>query len=232
MSRSANMTPTQFRSRVQPQLRILRERAISPEQKAQRLKAYHAIGSVVAEAIPGRATWGDKNVAELAKAIGYKESMLTKLRAFAINYSKRDLNRLCRLADRVTWSHVKLLLSIDDKGRRARKEEQIASKAWSTEDLRRAMKAEAAERHAGGRPFSRPADPLAGLRQLIAESERWLRLCEDVWAAEDDSLIAKLESLSKSRRTSKLQRQVTGAGETLNRIRLACGRLQRRLGEL
>ena len=232
MARKALTTPQQFRRQVQPQLRTLREKVTNSEQAAARLRAYHQIGTVVAGVVPGTTVYGENRFAELAEAIGRQASWLHKLRAFAKGYTKRDLNELCKLAEYVSWSHVVLLLSVDNKQKRAALQRQIEKNAWSKEDLRRAMKAQAVERHAGGRPLSRQKDPQAGLRQLVEECEHWLRLCREVWVADGESLVGQLEAIPKSRNTGKLQKQVASASDVLGQLKSECVKLQRRLQAL
>lgn len=231
VSRSQLLTASQFKRRAKPHLQKIAMRATTSEQKSQRLKAYHSIGEIVVEAIPDRANYGDKRVPELAEAIGYQSAALTKMRAFANCYSKRDLNQLCKLADHVSWSHVQLLLSIADKKRRVAMQNQIAEKEWSKEQLRHAMKAASTERHAGGRPLSRPDGAEAGLRQIVEESERWLRYCREVWAGDDATLIKTLESLSAKQKTGQAQ-HLSEAVKVLSEIKTECGKLQRCLQQL
>ncbi len=207
-------------------------KAVTSDQKAQRLRAYHAIGSVVAEVVPGRASYGDDRLSKLAEAIGYKAAALTKLRAFASCYNQQDLSQLCKLADHVSWSHVQLLLSISDKSKRTTLQQSIVNNGWSKEQLRQAMKAKSTDRHAGGRPLSRPTDPEAGLRQIDEESERWIRLCREIWMEGGSSLIATLDSLPVTRRTDKLRKQALSSIQKLRALKKECGILQRKLEKL
>jgi len=221
-----------FTKRIKSPLQTLNVKAITTDEKADRLRAYHAVGSVVAELVPGRASYGDDHLSKLAEAIGYKAAALTKLRAFAKCYNQRDLDQLCKLADQVSWSHVQLLLSESDKSKRSALQNSIVKNGWSKEQLRRALKAESTDRHAGGRPLSRPTDLEVGLRQIDEESERWIRLCREIWVDGDNSLIATLDSLPAGRRTNQLRKQALTSIQKLRVLKKECGILQRKLEDL
>jgi len=173
--RSANarpLTPARFRSLAEPYLLRINAAGRSPDTLADKLRAFHELGVLLREHVPKRAGYGAKQFAVLGEAIGHTSSSISKVWRFPGRYDAKDLEELCETP--ICWGHVVLLLPLD-KPQRRKYQRMAASRGWTVEDLRRALKADFEPLRRGGRLVKIPDNPADALRQLVGDGQVWLR---------------------------------------------------------
>lgn len=155
------------------------------DRMARRLQEQHLVGCAAIEA-ESKGT----STATYAAEIGVNSHTLRKLKAFARLYyadgdtrtrGRSSLNELCSLRRRdsklgLHWGHLLVLLSIGKAADRLAWAKRAGDNNWSPQRLRDEL------RNGGpagsGRPLTKPATPVTGLAQVLAEGTRWLARCE------------------------------------------------------
>lgn len=142
------------------------------DQQADKLRAFHELGTLLRIHVPDRVGYGAKQFVELAEAIGHQPGWLYKVSRFAVTYNKSELDALCRTS--LSWGHVAVLMPLD-KTERLNYQRTAAKRRWTVEDLRRAIRSKHPPRRPGGRQIAVASNPADALRQLVGDGQIRLR---------------------------------------------------------
>jgi hypothetical protein len=153
---------------------------------------YYTVGQTVQKMFPqqeGR-QYGESRIEKIADAVEdhqdhYSRAPLTHLlwsaREFATKFSESEAKRLAEQKPsgyRLTWTHVKYLLGVEDDQRK-KLQKKCVQQEWSTGRLLTEVKSlRGGERNAGGRRPPVPATQGAALVQIADMAERWVRWYE------------------------------------------------------
>lgn len=102
------------------------------------VEAYWSIGKQIAQAQGERAEYGKQLLKYLSEQLiaefgtGFDQSNLRKMRQFYLTFPIRDT-----LCPELSWSHYRLLMRIEEPGRRAFYLEECAQSGWSVRQLER-----------------------------------------------------------------------------------------------
>ena len=80
------LTPARFRRLAEPFLRRINAADRSPDARADKLRAFHAPGTLLREYVPKRAGYGAEQFVDLAEAVGHKPNWLYKVCRFPDKY--------------------------------------------------------------------------------------------------------------------------------------------------
>ena len=184
---------------------------------ADRLRQHHRLGQ--------ESNASDLSAKDFADAHGVGEHLMRKFRRFAHEYTPRDLEALCNALRPnglpLQWGHVNYLLGIDDKPRREAMQRRAVENGWTAPQLARAINKTRRTKSGHGRPMMPPATPEAGLEQLMAEAEMWIRRCEVVMVA--------VQRGSEKRLGQELRRRAKGAVEVLEEVQRAAQSTKKKL---
>lgn len=166
---------------------------------------YHQLGEKVEHLVPRRdRKYGDGQMETLEEELAGRMSknQLWDVRAFYGTFSRSEVRTYAKLAlardFELTWSHLTHIKSIDDEKLRTNILMRCIKKKWSSNELRRQIKAALGRRSQGGRKFERPATLDAALLQMIEECDVWQGRWKEVWFNPDLPL-STLEPGSKSK---------------------------------
>ncbi|MEQ8789937.1 MAG: DUF1016 N-terminal domain-containing protein [Pirellulaceae bacterium] len=187
---------------------------------------YYRAGECAERLFPlkGGRHYGHGRMAEITTALGEPESFSSALWAYRdfFNEYRRRRDRVEWLANpdntngfRVTWTHVKHLLSLDDKERENFLRRCIKNK-WTVKDLRRIIKEHRGRKGKGGVPFKQPETLDAGLRELIDETEEWVRRHRQVWFAPGDPLFSEDTPQETPKAVPKLLEEAVATWEQMD----------------
>src|SRR4051812_13052446 len=169
------------------------------EEAESRLRHLHAVGREALARFPVGAAIDPDTVHEIADREGLRLDNMQRARQFARTYSEKDLEDLCRLRTPggmpLSWGHVRRLVSIPNKAKRAALQKRSAREGWTAAQLSDVIQREVVgrKRRYGGRPFTAPRTLEEGLRQVVLRSEEWLRRCRESWSVEAAWLAAGAE---------------------------------------
>jgi hypothetical protein len=154
---------------------------------------YHCVGStlLILQGSKKKRETGATKI--LAEALGISSSNVTKVRKFATEFSRSEVEHLDQIG--CNWGLVTVVQHAPTNDR-MRLLEQALGKNWTVSELHEAVKQRFGARNPGGRPLRKPRTKKQGLRQLQVISERWLKFYQEVWAAADDSLSSRLLGLA------------------------------------
>jgi hypothetical protein len=193
MAKSSRTKPL----RQQPAFKKLRE--LLKQTGQHDLLWHHRAGECVEKLFPreGGRQYGQGRMTEITTALGKLENFANALwqyRDFFAKYDRSEVKWLCNTDNtdgfRLTWTHVRHLLSVDDAERIGFQSDCINAE-WSSKELHRAIKEYRGHKSAGGKPFDRPKTLDAGLRQIITESNTWIRRHRQVWFDTDRPVISE-----------------------------------------
>ena len=154
------------------------QKAPAIESKAQRMAArlrrYHELGQEAnAKTLPAK---------DFAEARAISDHLLRKCKRFASEYAREDLETLCSTFRSnglpLQWGHVNYLLGIHDKRQRMVMQAKAIENGWTAPQLNVEIRKKFGSENGHGRPMMKPATPAAGLQQLMAEANMWIRRCE------------------------------------------------------
>src|SRR4051812_31018170 len=160
------------------------------EEAESGLRHLHAVGREALARFPVGAAIDPDTVHEIAEREGLRLDNMQRARQFARTYSEKDLEDLCRLRTPggmpLSWGHVRRLVSIPNKAKRAALQKRSAREGWTAAQLSEVIQREVVgrKRRYGGRPFTAPRTLEEGLRQVVLRSEEWLRRCRESWSGE------------------------------------------------
>lgn len=99
---------------------------------------YWEIGRQIAEAVGDRAEYGKRLIKYLSERLmeefgkGFDESSLRKMRKFYLTFPIRDT-----VSPKLSWSHYRLLIRIDEENRRAFYKQECIASGWTVRQLER-----------------------------------------------------------------------------------------------
>lgn len=173
-------------------------------ERLNRLDTYHTVGKLIAETEVQIITkYSRPYGANLIERLGEKTGICRRNLYFALRFVKRysdaDLQRL-RDTPAISWSHLKLLLAIDDRRQRRRLEKQVADERLTVEalhDVIRALHAAATEKpERSSQPVPRPpATAKQGLADLRTAAEAYTRRTTTRLFGEEYDLAKELRAL-------------------------------------
>jgi len=183
---------------------------------------YHRVGEQVNRLYPADDRgYGESHMPTLAEALGKSASYadtLWKSRLFWNEYDRADVRALSKSETAggfaLSWSHLVLLISLDDDDRLAF-QKKCLSEEWSSKELRQRAKESREPQGQGGRRFQKPKDVETALRQLIHESRTWDRRYHEVWFHMDTPAIRMESRKGKSREVAELAAEAFDVLETL-----------------
>ena len=158
MAKSARKKPL----RQQPAFKKIRE--LLKQTGQHDLLWYHRAGECVERLFPleGGHQYGQGRMPEITAALGKTENFANALwqyRDFYRIYDRNEVKWLCNTNNtdgfRLTWTHIKHLLSLDGAERIGFQADCINAE-WPTKELHRAIKDDQGHKSAGGRSFVRP----------------------------------------------------------------------------
>ena len=146
------------------------------ERMADRLRHYYRLGQeVIATGFPPK---------DLAETRGVSDHLMRKFRRFASDYTRYELEALCNTLRPnglpLQWGHVNYLLGVHDKQQRKAMQQRAIENGWTAPQLNAEIRRKCGTDKGHGRPMVKPATPAAGLQQLMAEGQMWIRRCEVV----------------------------------------------------
>ena len=192
--------------------------AVRAKRMADRLRQYYRLGQ--------GANASDKSCREFAEVHAVSEHLMRKLKRFVCAYSPDELEDLCSNTRPnglpLQWGHVNYLLSIHDKKRRGEMQQRATANGWTAPQLNAAIRKKFGTEKGHGRPMTRPTSLAAGLQQLMAEAEIWIRRCEVV--------VPHVQDMARPSR--ELRQQATEAVEVLQKIKQVASLAKRRLAAL
>ncbi len=151
-----------------------------------------------------------------------------KFRRFAREYTPRDLEALCDAFRPnglpLQWGHVNYLLGIHDKQERKAMQRRAIENGWTAPQLNAEIRKKFGTKTGHGRPMIPPATPEAGLEQLMAEAQMWIRRCEVVMIA--------VQRGPEKRLGQELRRRAKEAVEVLEQVQRAAQHAKRKLGAM
>src|SRR3954468_2425691 len=160
------------------------------EEAERRIRHLHGVGREPLARFPVGAAIDPDTVHEIAEREGLKLDNMQRARQFARSYSEKELEELCRLRTPagmpLGWGHVRRLVSIPNKAKRAALQRRAAREGWTAAQISEAILRDVVgrKRQNGGRPFAAPKTLGEGLRQVAGRSEEWLRRCRRAGSAE------------------------------------------------
>jgi hypothetical protein len=187
---------------------------------ADRLRQHYRLGQ--------EANASDLPAKDLADTRGVSEHLMRKFKRFAGEYTPRDLEALCNALRPnglpLQWGHVNYLLGIHDKQERKAMQRRAIENGWTAPQLARAITKSHRTKSGHGRPMMPPATPEAGLEQLMAEAQMWIRRCEVVMVA--------VQRGPEKRLGQELRRRAKDAVEVLEEMQRTVQRAKRELGAM
>lgn len=192
------------------------------------LSWYHAAGAKVIELQELVAKRERGWTRGLAAALGLSPSTLTKVRKFAADFTRRQVERLDQRGG--GWGLVLAVQHARTHDRMKLLEEALA-KGWGVVDLQAAVKQRFGVHNPGGRPLRKPQNLAGGLMQLQALGERWLRFYREVWAGGDEPLQDQVPDMSTKDR-QRLAGVLPGIRSTVKQIEQTVLDLDKFLGNL
>ena len=188
----------------------------------QDLLWYHRVGEQVNRLYPADDRgYGESHIPTLAEALGKSASYADtfwKSRLFWNKYDRADVPVLSKPKTAggfaLSWSHLILLISLDDDDRLAFQKKCLGEE-WSSKELRQRIKESREPQGQGGRRFRKPKDVETALRQLIHESRTWDRRFHEVWFQMDAPAIRMESRKGKSQEVGELAAEAVDVLETI-----------------
>lgn len=152
------------------------------DEMIARLREYHRLG-LECNLLPTR-----KERREFADRQAISQTTIRKVRAFAREYTARELDELCRLRKPdgmpFHFGYIPYFLCVHAKKDRQKIQRQAAENGCTAPEVHVAIQQMRGGRQCGGgRPMKKPATAGAGLARITAEGHLWVRRCELVLAA-------------------------------------------------
>jgi hypothetical protein len=218
MAKSSRTKPL----RQQPAFKKLRE--LLKQTGQHDLLWHHRAGECVEKLFPreGGRQYGQGRMTEITTALGKPENFandLWKCRDFYWVYDRDEVkslrNRNSTEDFQITWTHIVRLLAVEDAAKRRQFQDECFGRCWTTDELQRAVNDFQGRRSFGGRSFARPKTLDAGLRQIIDESQTWIRRHQQVWFAPDDPVISESGEVESPVQIPELFDEAVASWETM-----------------
>src|SRR4051794_2280730 len=218
---------------------VARKKRPDPAEEAEsRLRQLHAVRREALARFPVGAAIDPATVHEIAEREGLRHDNMQRARQFARSYSEKELEELCRLRTPagmpLGWGHVRRLVSIPNKAKRAALQRRAAKEGWTAAQISEAILSEVVgrRRQNGGRPFAAPRTLGEGLRQVAGRSEEWLRRCRESWSGEAAWLAAGAAGSEGEAARESLAARLGEARRVLLEVGRAALELEARLGKV
>lgn len=175
-------------------------------QMVEKLRHHYDLGQ--------RALRSEMSTKDFAEANGVNENTLRKIKAFANAYSPPEVNELLALRRPnglpLHWGFLPILLVIDDPAQRKKMAERAARHGWTSPELHAEIPKKYRTKNAHGRSMKKPTTPEAGLKQLMAEAQMWIRRC--------DVVMMEVRNKPSTRRNASRARVVSDAESNLREL--------------
>jgi hypothetical protein len=172
----------------------------------------------------GGKLYGRNAIGRICKLLRWDDGVIRMALRFVRTFTPEDLERLCALVlpggEPLTWSHVRVLLTVDDATRQQELLERTAAEGWTCTELAREIK-NLEDRPAGdgrGRPPRVPKDFDGAVAQQQQSAEEWDRLHTRVWGKQDRSLLTQAAKLPPEGVTEERLRQARVLAVQLRRV--------------
>lgn len=190
---------------------------------ANSLQYYRELGEHIETVTADVNTYGAGAIKLLAKALEASEDGLYKARSFFKNYTDEEYEALVNLrtsvGDALTWSHVIQLLSISDRGKRTRLQEQAAKQSWTSEELRQAVTELIGDKTNrtgnSGRKVLYPKNTLQGLRNYCVNAGEFVSKSEKLWGTFFENAFQASPDAVNQAELEQAERVVTLAAKAL-----------------
>ncbi len=146
-----------------------------------------------------RSDFGNKAISQIKLFIREDPSMLYKVEKFAEYYTKEEVEELVELSfedgAKLSYSHVRLLISIENRNQRTDALNQTIDNNWTSTQLGKYIKDLLGKRSAGGRKPSIPKSAEAVIEQQLAFADDFSNRNMKVWDNPQYSLKAQLKDI-------------------------------------
>src|ERR1700722_14080198 len=150
----------------------------------------------------GGKIYGKNAINKICKLLDWDDGLIRMALRFVQQFSRDDLEYLCKIrlpsGDPLTWSHVRCLVSVDDKKLRKELLDKTLAEGLTCMDLAHELKrlSDHTANDGRGRPLRMPKDFDSSLAQQQHLSEDWDKRYTKVWAKQDRTLEAQAAKLA------------------------------------
>ena len=149
--------------------------ANSPAENIKKIREMHELG----RGLPPKSAYGEAEAVTLATEKKVGHGTVYRAKQFARMFSKKDVDRLCKLCrdgNSLSWSHLPQIFKVESEQERWKLLDLAAKHDWSTRDLEREVdkRFPKKRKYGGGKPKTAP-DAAGLVQQIIRTSESWLR---------------------------------------------------------
>ena len=149
--------------------------ANSPAENIKKIREMHELG----RGFPPKSAYGEAEAVTLATEKKVGHGTVYRAKQFARMFSKKDVDRLCKLCrdgNSLSWSHLPQIFKVESEQERWKLLDLAAKHDWSTRDLEREVdkRFPKKRKYGGGKPKTAP-DAAGLVQQIIRTSESWLR---------------------------------------------------------
>jgi hypothetical protein len=172
----------------------------------------------------GGKLYGRYAIGRICKILHWDEGLIRHTLRFVQTYSPEELEQLCErilpTGAPLTWSHVRVLLSVQNRKQRQELLERTTTEGWTCTELAQEMKNlyDGQTKDNRGRPPRMPKDFDGAVAQQQQSAEHWDRLYTQVWATKDRSLVAQAAKLPKDEVTEERLRHARELASQLRRV--------------
>jgi hypothetical protein len=172
----------------------------------------------------GGKLYGRNAIGRICKILHWDEGLIRHTLRFVQTYSPEELEQLCErilpTGAPLTWSHVRVLLSAQNRNQRQELLASTITEGWTCTELAQKMKNlyDGQTKDNLGRPPRMPKDFDGAVAQQQQSAEQWDRLFTRVWAKRDRSLVAQAAKLPKDEVTEERLRQARELAYYLHRV--------------
>ena len=160
--------------------------AQSIAENIDKIREMHELG----RGLPPKSAYGEAEAVTLATEKKVGHGTVYRAKQFARMFSKKDVDRLCKLCrdgNSLSWSHLPQIFKVKSKQERWDLLDLAVEHGWSTRDLkcevdRRYRKK---RKYGGGKP-KMAADAAGLLQQIARTSDSWLRFDAELRLEDDD----------------------------------------------
>lgn len=142
------------------------------------ITARHKTGKIIQDILDAEdnSKFGKNAAGQLAVALDIRKQDLYRCKAFADTYSDSDVKKLIARTTvggrRLKWSHVDLIIRIQDDKLRIKMLELVFTNDWSVRELSDAIKDKLGKRGKGkGRPRATPSTPQGAIALLAKQAK-------------------------------------------------------------
>lgn len=186
------------------------------------------VGESIAKVKGDERKYGERAMAQLSEALGYKESVLYSYAQIATTYTRERLeqfmNDMEKAGGYLSYSQVRLLITVDNVKLREQLEKRLVAELLTADQLTQIVQAKAGKRSNNSGPLA-PRSPMAGLQQMAKMSESLL----DRQAIYQKSIFDQLSAIEPDKVTEKLIEQLEDTDTKQKQLEQFCGENRRKL---